>query len=112
MLDSCSRKIVSRYFGPEKTSSSVQTAWDKALAAEGLYAAEPESLPGAFSDRGTQMTSKSTRQFFNEIGITQTFSRPRAPADNASCEAWMATIKCERLYHADTAELPPWRLSR
>jgi transposase InsO family protein len=112
VLDSCSRKIVGRYFGPEKISSSVQAAWDKSLAAEGLYAEEAEHLPAAFSDRGTQMTSKSTRQFFNEIGITQTFSRPRTPADNASCEAWMATIKCERLYHAETQELAPWEVEQ
>lgn len=112
MLDSCSRKIVGRYFGPEKTSASVQTAWDKSLAAEGLYAVEVEQLPVAFSDRGTQMTSKSTRQFFNEIGVSQTFSRARTPADNASCEAWMATLKCERLYHADTAELAPWEVEQ
>lgn len=39
----------------------------------------------------------STSQFFNELGAIQTtFSKP-APADNASCEAWMATIKCEQL---------------
>jgi putative transposase len=112
VLDSCSRKIVGRYFGPEKTSAAVQAAWDKSLAAEGLYAAEIDRLPVAFSDRGTQMTSKSTRQFFNEIGVTQTFSRPRTPADNASCEAWMATLKCERLYHADTAELAPWEVEQ
>lgn len=112
VMDSCSRKILGRYFGPENTSASVQTAWDKALAAEGLYAEEVENLPVAFSDRGTQMTSKSTRQFFNDIGITQTFSRPRTPADNASCEAWMATIKCERLYHSDTAEMAPWEVEQ
>lgn len=112
VIDGCSRKIVGHYFGPEKTSASVQVAWDKALAAEGLYAAEADQLPVAFSDRGTQMTSKSTRQFFNEIGITQTFSRPRTPADNASCEAWMATIKCERLYLADTWEMAPWELEQ
>lgn len=112
VMDSCSRKIVGRYFGPENTSASVQTAWDKALAAEGLYAQDAHHLPVAFSDRGTQMTSKSTRQFFNDIGITQTFSRPRTPADNASCEAWMATIKCERLYHADTWELAPWEVEQ
>lgn len=110
VMDGCSRKIMGRYFGPEKTSSSVQESWDKSLAAEGLYAEEVEGLPTAFSDRGTQMTSKSTGQFFNEIGIAQTFSRARTPNDNASCEAWMATIKCERLYLADTAEMQPWEV--
>lgn len=111
VLDGCSRKITWRYFGPEKTSASVQVAWDKSLANEGLYAAEVQALPKAVSDRGGQMTSKSTRQFFNDIGITQSFSRPRTPTDNASCEAWMATIKCERLYLADTSEMAPWEVA-
>ncbi|MGH2812709.1 MAG: transposase [Actinomycetota bacterium] len=110
VMDGCSRKIMGRYFGPEKTSSSVQAVWDKSLSAEGLYAEEVEGVPTAFSDRGTQMTSKSTRQFFNDIGITQTFSRARTPGDNASCEAWMATIKCERLYLADTTEMQPFEV--
>ncbi|MGH9195318.1 MAG: integrase core domain-containing protein [Acidimicrobiia bacterium] len=58
------------------------------------------------------MTSKSTRQFLAlaDIGVAQSFSRPRTPTDNASCEAWMATIKCERLYDADTAEMAPWEV--
>jgi transposase InsO family protein len=110
VLDGCSRKITGRHFGPEKTSASVQAAWDKALATEGLYAQDVETLPVAASDRGTQMTSKSTRQFFADIGVAQSFSRPRTPTDNASCEAWMATIKCERLYDADTAEMAPWEV--
>jgi putative transposase len=110
VLDGCSRKITGRHFGPEKTSASVQAAWDKALATEGLYAQEVERLPVAASDRGTQMTSKSTRQFFADIGVVQSFSRPRTPTDNASCEAWMATVKCERLYDADTAEMAPFEV--
>jgi putative transposase len=53
------------------------------------------------------MTSKSTRQFFADLGIAQSFSRPRTPTDNAACESWMATIKCERLYDADNPEMTP-----
>lgn len=53
------------------------------------------------------MTSHSTQAFFADLGIAQTFSRPRTPTDNASCESWMATLKCERLYQADTVEMPP-----
>lgn len=108
VIDGCSRKIVGRHFGPEATSRSVQTAWEKALAAEGLLGEEAPPLPQAVSDRGTQMTSKSTQAFFAELGIAQSFSRPRTPTDNATCESWMATLKCERLYEADTAELSPW----
>lgn len=110
VLDRCSRKIVGRHFGPEATSAAVQTAWGKALAAEGLLAEEAPGLPQAHSDRGTQMTSRSTQAFFCDLGIAQTYSRPRTPTDNAACESWMATLKCERLYEADTAELGPWEV--
>lgn len=70
VLDACSRKITGRYFGPEETSNSVHIASDKALANEGLLAEDVPKLPMAASDRGTQMTSKSTQQFFFDLGIT------------------------------------------
>lgn len=107
IIDACSRKITGRYFGPDYTSRSVQSAWEKALAGEGLLADAVSQLPAAGSDRGTQMTSKSTKAFFIDLGITQSFSRARVPTDNATSESWFATFKCERLYEADTAEMTP-----
>lgn len=107
VIDRCSRKIVGHHFGPEQTSAALQTAWAKSLAAEGLLVEDGPSLPKAHSDRGTQMTSRSTRAFFAELGIAQTFSRARTPNDNATCESWMATLKCERLYEAGTAGMSP-----
>lgn len=107
VLDACSRKIVGRCFSPEATSESVQSAWGKSLAAEGLLGADGPPLPMAASDRGTQMTSRSTRQFFFDLGVVQSFSRPRTPTDNGAAESWMATLKCERLYDADTATMTP-----
>lgn len=107
VLDACSRKIVGRCFSPEATSEAVQTAWGKSLAAEGLLGADGPALPAAASDRGTQMTSRSTRAFFFDLGILQSFSRPRTPTDNGAAESWMATLKCERLYDADTATMTP-----
>jgi transposase InsO family protein len=107
IIDGCSRKIVGAWFGGEATSVSVQTAWEKALANEGLLGEVGPALPAAVSDRGTQMTSKSTQAFFTDLGITQSFSRPRTPTDNATAESWMATLKCEQLYGADTAEMSP-----
>lgn len=107
VIDRCSRKITGRHFGPEADSAAVQTAWGKALASEGLLAEEAPAMPGAHSDRGTQMTSRSTRTFFVDLGIAQTYSRPRTPTDNAAAESWMATLKCERLYEADTQEMTP-----
>ena len=110
VLDACSRKITGRYFGPEETSSSVHIAWDKALAKEGLLVEDAPKLAMAASDRGTQMTSKSTQQFFFDLGIVQSFSRPKTPTDNAACESWIATLKCERLYEANTADMAPWEV--
>lgn len=111
VLDACSRKITGRYFGPEETSASVHSAWDKALANEGLLGEDAPQLPMAASDRGTQMTSKSTQQFFFDLVIVQSFSRPKTPTDNAACESWIATFKCERLYDANTADMEPWEAS-
>ncbi|MDQ3751798.1 MAG: DDE-type integrase/transposase/recombinase [Actinomycetota bacterium] len=110
VLDACSRKITGRYFGPEGTSSSVHSAWDKALANEGLLGEDAPKLPMAASDRGTQMTSKSTQQFFFDLGIVQSFSRAKTPTDNAACESWIATLKCETLYDANTGDLQPWQV--
>ncbi len=110
VLDACSRKVTGRYFGPEQTSSAVHDAWDKALAKEGLLAEDAPRLPVAASDRGTQMTSKSTQQFFFDLGIVQSFSRPKTPTDNAASESWNATLRCERLYDANTADLAPWEV--
>jgi putative transposase len=45
------------------------------------------------------MRSKMIRRFFYDLGITQMFSRPRTPADNAAIESFFATIKGECLYH-------------
>lgn len=107
VIDRCSRKITGRHFGPEADSAAVQTAWGKALASEGLLVKEAPAMPDAHSDRGTQMTSRSTQAFFSDLGISQTYSRPRTPTDNATAESWMATLKCERLYEAETAEMTP-----
>jgi len=97
-------KITGFYSGPEETSFAVHDAWDKALAKDA------PKLPVAASDRGTQMTSKSTQQFLFDLGIVQSFSRAKTPTDNAACESWIATLKCERLYEANTTDLPPWEV--
>src|SRR5712691_9713914 len=107
VIDGCSRKIVGHVFSPEAISQTIQDAWGKALASEGLLVADGPDLPAAASDRGTQMTSRSTRAFFADLGIVQSFSRARTPTDNATAESWMATLKCERLYDADTASMTP-----
>jgi hypothetical protein len=54
------------------------------------------------------MMSRSTRTFFVELGITQSFYRAGPPPTTSRQRAgWMATLKCERLYDADTASMTP-----
>jgi putative transposase len=98
IIDMFSRKIVGHAVRPSATSDDVKDVFDKALANEGLLATDA-TMPKSLSDRGPQMRSKTIRRFFYDLGITQMFSRPRTPADNATIESFFATIKGERLYH-------------
>jgi putative transposase len=98
IIDMFSRKIVGHAVRPSATSDDVKDIFDKALANEGLLAMDSKS-PASLSDRGPQMRSKTIRRFFYDLGITQMFSRPRTPADNATIESFFATIKGEHLYH-------------
>lgn len=67
-----------------RTSKTSPSAAPQArLANETLLTEDPPKLPIAASDRGTQMM-RTTRQFFFDVGITQSFSRPR-PTANAAC---------------------------
>lgn len=98
IIDLFSRKIVGHAVRPSATSDDVKDVFDKALANEGLLGMDSK-MPTSLSDRGPQMRSKSIRRFFYDLGITQMFSRPRTPADNATIESFFATIKGERIYH-------------
>jgi putative transposase len=96
IIDTFSRKIVGHAVRPSATSDDVKDVFDKALANEGLLAMGAK-MPKSLSDRGPQMRSQTIRRFFYDLGITQMFSRPRTPADNATIESFFATIKGERL---------------
>jgi putative transposase len=98
IIDLFSRKIVGHAVRPTATSDDVKDVFDKAFANEGLLGMDSR-MPTSLSDRGPQMRSKTIRRFFYDLGITQMFSRPRTPADNATIESFFATIKGERLYH-------------
>lgn len=86
IIDLFSRKIVGHAVRPSATSDDVKDVFDKALANEGRLATDSK-LPASLSDRGPQMRSKTIRRFFYDLGITQMFSRPRTPADNATIES-------------------------
>jgi putative transposase len=103
ILDRYSRKIVGARASYSRKSDDIIATWDKALESEGLL--DSDDKPLAFSDSGPEMKSKSTKGYFNEIGITQDHSRPHIPNDNAHAEALIATAKCEYLYAGEFANI-------
>lgn len=50
------------------------------------------------SDQGVQYTSKHFMQYLKKHEITQSFSNPGTPYDNAVAESFFATLKKEELY--------------
>lgn len=50
------------------------------------------------SDRGSQYTSKTYREFLHKFGVVQSLSRPRQCWDNAVAESFFATLKVELVY--------------
>lgn len=97
VLDQYSRKVVGWHVSAQLRSTEAQVAWDAALLAEGVA---PEAMPRSLSDRGGPMRSRSTREFFQELGVAQLFARPRTPNDNAHVESLFATVKTHPTYPA------------
>ncbi len=49
-------------------------------------------------NRGVQMKAKEVKQMFTDMGLTQTFSRPRTPNDNPFIESFFSSTKRTRMY--------------
>ena len=98
ILDTWSRKTVGWLISDHETSALVRAAWDVALVNERLTQAGPLEMPQSLSDRGTQMRSIPTSQFFKKLGIHQLFARPRTPNDNAKVESLFSTVKTAPRY--------------
>ena len=64
ILDVFSRKVVSCLVSEHETIETAKRAWDIALVNEGLRQAGLDKMPKSLSDRGSQMWSISTTQFF------------------------------------------------
>lgn len=102
IIDIYSRKIVGWHLSLSATVESVKKAWDKALSAEGLMGVlGAPQMPLALSDHGVQMTAKSMKQFFKDLGIKQVFARYQTPTDNAFIEAWFKILKWDELRYKD-----------
>ncbi len=95
VLDQWSRKVVGWLVSDRQTSAESQRTWDMALLAEGL---KDGPMPTSLSDRGTQMRARATREFFQDLGVGQLFSRPRTPNDNPYVESFFSTVKTAPAY--------------
>jgi transposase InsO family protein len=106
LLDHFSRKAVAWLVQPTFCSEQVQTLWDLGLVNEGRLDLPADQWPKSLSDRGAQMRSQSTRQYFKKLGIPQLFSRPRTPNDNPRIEAHFGTIKSQPVYPGYFVDVP------
>jgi transposase InsO family protein len=106
LLDHFSRKIVAWRVSEFLNSSEVQALWDRGLIHEGLLDQPCERWPQSLSDRGAQMRSYSTRQYFRKLGVDQLFGRPRQPNDNPRMEAHFGTVKTHPAYPGFFADVP------
>lgn len=92
LLDTHTRKAVAWLVSDTLNSDCAQTLWDMGIINEGLLD-KNKALPRSLSDRGSQMRSQSTKFFFNTLGVTQYFARPRTPNDNPQIESLFSTVK-------------------
>jgi transposase InsO family protein len=98
LIDHFSRKVVAWFVRDAFTSDHWQALWDQGLLNEKLLDQPRAQWPASLSDRGAQMRSHSTRQYFAKLGIRQLLSRPRTPNDNPRIEAHFGTIKTHPAY--------------
>lgn len=96
VIDLFSRKVLAHKISTCCSAQLVTATFKKAYAARG----NPEGLL-FHSDQGTQYTSKAFRKLLVSYGVTQSFSYPGRPVDNAVAEAFFSNLKREELYRHD-----------
>lgn len=63
-----------------------------------LKRGEPQGLL-FHSDQGTQYSAYEFRKYLRDLGVSQSFSNPGTPYDNAITESFLSVMKREELYH-------------
>lgn len=98
MLDEWSRKVVAWRVSRSLSHEEALRLIDDAILAENLLEAPESQMPVVVNDRGSQMKAKEVKQMFTDMGLTQTFSRPRTPNDNPYIESLFGTVKTAPVY--------------
>lgn len=93
IIDLFSRKVIAYSIGKSNTSylvkRTIRQAYNDRCPTRDLI---------FHSDRGANYRSEAVRKLLLSLGITQSFSKPYTPYDNAVMESFFATLKQEELY--------------
>jgi transposase InsO family protein len=104
VLDAYSRRVIGwaldRTMEDELTLAALRMALARRVVEAGLV---------HHSDRGSQYASNDYTDLLKANGITISMSRKGNPWDNAACESFMKTLKCEEV-HRIAANAPAHRL--
>lgn len=92
ILDLFSRRIVAAHLDTQKNADLVCHTFQDAFAARGA----PKELL-FHSDQGGQYTGRQFRSLLHNCGVTQSFSTPGVPYDNAPMESFFASLNVEEI---------------
>ena len=98
MLDEWSRKVIAWRVADHMITEEAQGLIDDAFLVENLMDVPRSQLPVVVNDRGSQMKAKPVKQMFLDLGLVQTFARPRTPNDNPFIESLFSTVKSAPTY--------------
>ena len=94
VIDIFSRKVVGHAISVNNDTALVLATFQKAFESRGC----PSGLT-FHSDQGMQYSAYAFRMHLREHGVTQSFSNPGTPHDNAVAEAFFSIMKREEISH-------------
>ncbi|MDR2902539.1 MAG: IS3 family transposase [Lactobacillales bacterium] len=94
IIELFSRKVLAFEISDINNASLVVSAFTKAFKMRGC----PKGLT-FHSDQGAQYTSYQFRSLLRDLGVSQSFSSPGSPHDNAVAESFFSIMKRESLSH-------------
>ncbi len=98
MLDEWSRKAVAWRVSRSLEQEEALGLIDDAFISESLIDKPKDMQPVVVNDRGKQMKAVDVQQMFKDLGLFQTFARPRTPNDNPFIESLFSTVKRSPIY--------------
>ena len=104
VLDAFSRKVVGWALDRSLSARLPTAALRNAIANR-----QPQPGLVHHSDRGVQYASEEYGRVLDRHGIIPSMSRPANPYDNARCESFIKTLKCEEIYASEYVNLEQLR---